>query len=110
MIELGQLEARHEDFAGRNVRIVVSSLEAPGDAAQTQRDFPHLLVLADEGRGLSAAADLVHPHSGPNEIDTSAPTTILVDRQGSVRWLFRPDRVLRRLSPDELLAAVDRHE
>ena len=35
------------------------------------------------------------------------PTTFLVDGSGNVRWLFRPERFLVRLSPAELLAAVD---
>jgi hypothetical protein len=34
---------------------------------------------------------------------------VLVDRQGTVRWTFRPERFLDRLSPDELLAAIDQH-
>ena len=41
--------------------------------------------------------------------DADAPTTILVDGQGVVRWVFRPERFLTRLSPEELLAAVDQH-
>jgi hypothetical protein len=41
--------------------------------------------------------------------DPAAPTTILVDGQGTVRWLFRPDRFLERLSPAQLLAAIDEH-
>jgi peroxiredoxin len=109
MIELGQLEARHADFDKRNTRIVVSSVEGLDDAAKTQADFPHLVVLSDHERKLSDTVDLIHKNSGPDGGDTSAPTTILVDRQGFVRWLFRPDRVLTRLSPSELAAAVDQH-
>ena len=30
----------------------------------------------------------------------------LVDGSGNVRWLFRSDRFLERLSPDQLLAAI----
>jgi hypothetical protein len=109
MIELGQLERRHEDFAHRATRVAVVSLEGTEDARKTQSDFPHLLVLADKGRGLSDAAALIHPHSAPDGSDTSAPTTILVDQQGDVRWLHRPGEVIARLSPDEVLAAIDSH-
>jgi hypothetical protein len=35
--------------------------------------------------------------------------TILVGGQGTVRWLFRPGRFLERLSPAQLLAAIDEH-
>ena len=109
MIELGQLERRHEDFARRNTRVIVASLEGTEDAAETQADFPHLLVLADEGRGLSEAADLVAAHENPHGGDADAPTTFLVDRHGTVRWLFRPGAVITRLSPDEVLRAIDEH-
>jgi alkyl hydroperoxide reductase subunit AhpC len=61
MIELGQLDRRHEDFARRNARVVVVSVEGADDAKKTQTDFPHLLVLADESRGLSDPVGLIHP-------------------------------------------------
>jgi peroxiredoxin len=107
MIELGELERRHEDLSKHNVRVIVISVEGLDDAKKTQADCPHLLVLADEGRGLSEAVALIHPRTGPGGGDTSAPTTILVDRRGVVRRLFRPRSVIVRFSPDEVLEAVD---
>ena len=109
MIELGELERRHDDFARRDTRVIVISLEGLDDAKQTRADFPHLLVLADQGRGLSEAAGLIHPHAAPDGSDAAAPTTILVDRHGTVRWLYRSREVIARLSPDELLQAIDQH-
>jgi peroxiredoxin len=107
MVELGQLEGRHEDFARRNVRVIVISVEGPDDATTTQKDHPHLLVLSDQGRGLSNAVQLIHEHAAPDGSDADTPTTILVDRHGTVRWLFRPSEVIERLSPDDVLQAVD---
>ena len=109
MIELGQLEAHHADFDRRNTRIVISSVEDQDKAAKTQADFPHLVVLSDHERHLSNAVEVIHQHSGPDGGDTSAPTTILVDRQGQVRWVFRPNLVLERLTPGQLAAAIDQH-
>ena len=109
MIELGQLERRHEDFARRNTRVIVVSVEKPDDAQKTQADFPHLLVLADRGRGLSEAGGFLHPHAAPDGSDADAPTTVLVDRHGTVRWLYRSGEVIARLSPDEVLQAIDNH-
>jgi peroxiredoxin len=109
MIELGQLERHHEDFTRRGTRVIVISLEGQDDARQTQARFPHLLVLADAGRGLSEVVGLIHTHSAPDGGDTSAPTTILIDRQGIVRWLYRSGAVVARLSPDEVLQAIDLH-
>jgi peroxiredoxin len=109
MIELGQLEQRHEDFARRNTRVIVVSVEGLDDARQTQADFPHLLVLSDQGRSLSEAVDLIHRRAAPDGSDADAPTTILVDGQGTVRWLYRSPEVIARLSPDEVLQAIDQH-
>jgi hypothetical protein len=58
---------------------------------------------------LTEAASLLHPHAGPSGSDIAMPTTILVDRRGRVRWLYRPPAVVSRLSPDEVLQAIDRH-
>ena len=33
----------------------------------------------------------------------------LVDGRGTVRWTCRPDRFLTRLTPAEMLAALDQH-
>ncbi len=109
MIELGQLERRHEDFAKRNTRVVVVSVEGLSDAQQTQKDFLHLLVLSDSGHQLTEAAGTLHAQAGPDSSDIDAPTTIVVDRRGTVRWLYRSDRAIARLSPDDVLSAVDRY-
>jgi peroxiredoxin len=107
MIELGQLERHHEAFAHRGTRVVVVSMEGLDDAQKTQADFPHLLVLADQGRGLSEAAALIHAGAAPDGGDIDIPTTILVDRPGTVRWLYRSGGVASRLSPEEVLQAID---
>jgi peroxiredoxin len=109
MIELGQLERRHEDFERRQARVVVVSVEGLDDAKQTQKDFPHLVVLSDEGHQLSDALGTMHSHAGRDGGDIDAPTTILVDGRGTVRWLYRSPRIIARLSPDEVLEAIDLH-
>jgi alkyl hydroperoxide reductase subunit AhpC len=108
MTELVQLERRHDEFPKRDARVVVVSVEGTDDARKTQADFPHLTVVSDEDRGLSEAAGLIHPHAAPDGGDTDVPTTILVDRGGTVRWLYRSPSVIERLSPDEVIRAVDR--
>jgi peroxiredoxin len=109
MKELVQLEQLHEEFARRNTRVIVTSLEGTDDAQKTQNQFPHLVVLADQERGLARAADLIHPKVGPDGSDANTPTTVFVDRQGVVRGLYRPDNVTSRLTPDEVLQAVDQY-
>src|SRR5262245_47721452 len=107
MIELGQLEAHHEEFSSRNVRVVAVSIEDQDAARKTQDALPHLVVVADSQAKLISAVEVLHPKAGPNGQDVAAPTTILVDRQGVVRWLYRPGQVLSRLSVKRVLAEVD---
>jgi hypothetical protein len=52
---------------------------------------------------------VVGTHHSPTGAETVSPTTVLVDRHGRVRWVFRPTRYINRLSLAELLAAVDEH-
>lgn len=106
MVELGQLERHHEAFAKQNARVVVASLEGTEEARQTQADFPHLLVLSDHDRHLASAAEVIHERSTPEGGDTSAPTTVIIDQSGVVRWLYRPPSAIARLAPNELLRAV----
>jgi alkyl hydroperoxide reductase subunit AhpC len=104
---LGPRSRRHEDFTQRDTRIIVVSMEGLDDAAKTRAQFPHLVVLADQGRSLSEAAGLVHAGAAPDGGDTDVPTTIIVDRHGIVRWLYRSPQVIARLSPDDVLQAIN---
>src|SRR6266567_3277012 len=103
MIELGELEARHEDFTRRKARLVAVSLEDQETATKTQSKFPHMTAVADGDGRLIDVANVRHANAAPDGRDAAAPTTILIDQAGVVRWVFRPERYLTRLSPDELL-------
>jgi peroxiredoxin len=67
-----------------------------------------LIVLSDADRSLSNAAQVIHARSSPGGGDTSAPTTVLIDSDGKVLWLFRPDRHIERISIPDLLSEIDR--
>ena len=107
MIELGQLESHSKEFEKRNVRVVAVSIEDLKLARETQADFPHLQVVSDHERKLTEAVGVFHAASAPDGGDTSAPTTLLIDGDGTVRWMFRSSNVFSRLSPADLLAAID---
>src|SRR5271163_4250140 len=109
MIELGKLEGRFVEFEKRNTRIIAVSVENQEMAQVSQKQFPHLTIVSDAGRKLSEAVQVIHPGAAPGGEDTDAPTTILLDGTGTVRWLFRPNRVIVRLTPDEVLASVDQY-
>src|SRR6516165_286453 len=105
MIELGQLEAHHDEFAKRHTRVVAVSVDDLDDSKKTKQDAPHLVVVADTDHKLVNAVQVQYGSEGGK--DVAAPTTILVDKHGVVRAVFRPTNVARRLSPSEVLAMVD---
>ena len=107
MVELGQLEKYHAEFAKRNVRVVVISNDKPTTAQKTQADFPHLVVVSDSDQNMAKALQVIHSGAGATGDDTNAPTTFLVDGDGRVRQMMRPERFLSRYSPQEVLAAID---
>ncbi len=109
MVELGEFQREIAKFQERKTTVYAISLEDMSLAKETQNDFAGLRVVSDGERRMAEAFEVIHPSSAPDGGDTAAPTTILVDGAGLVRWTFRPDRVVRRLSPAELLAAVDQH-
>jgi peroxiredoxin len=111
MTELGELESHFQEFKNRKDRvdIVAISTDNREDAQKSQTQFPHLKVVADTDQKMCQTLKVMHPGAGSGGQDTAAPTTILVDGEGTVRWLFRPDRFLERLSPAQLMAAIDAH-
>jgi peroxiredoxin len=109
MVELGELEKHHADFDQRNVRLVAISRDDLEDSKKTQDAFPHLQIVSDVDHKVADALAVIDKGHGPGGQDTNAPTTMLVDGSGTVRWIGRPNRFLVRLSPEELLKAVDQH-
>jgi peroxiredoxin len=107
MVELGELERYHEQFAERHVRVVVVSNDDLETARATQADFPHLVVVSDARQNMAKAIQVIHAGVGPYGGDTNAPTTFLLDGGGQVRWFFRSRRYIVRLAPNELLKSID---
>lgn len=108
MKELVQLQDKYEEFAKRKVRVVAISDDDQETAQKTQGDFPRLVIISDRDQKIARAMAVLHPgadnHRGG---DTNAPTTFFVDGEGYVRRFYRAESYLRRLSPTEVLAAID---
>ena len=110
MVELGQLEERHADFEKRKVRVLAISQDDLENSKKTQEACPHLQIVSDANASIANALELLDKvHHGPKGEETNAPTMMLVDGAGTVRWIYRADRFMVRLSPDDLLKAVDEH-
>jgi peroxiredoxin len=107
MIELGQLEAHHESFAARGIRVYAISSDNEALAKMTKAKFPNLIIVSDVEQNVAKAMEVLHPGAAPDGKDANAPTTFLVDGKGEVRWLHRPDRITDRMPPAQLLAEID---
>ena len=108
MTQLKELENHSEEFRRLGAEVAVVSIEDVGMAAETKRDFPSLIVISDERRELSNGIELINPGFGPDGGDSAAPTILLVDDTGTVRWLHRPTRFIARPSATELAATIER--
>jgi peroxiredoxin len=107
MYELGQLEAHHEAFAKRGIRVYAISNDNENLAKLTQAKVPHLNIVSDAEFNVAKAMQVVQPGAAPDGTDANAPTTFIVDGTGQVRWLYRPERITDRLPPEQLLQAID---
>ena len=109
MIELGQLEAKHQDFTSRNIRIVAASVDRPEEAAKTQQQFPHITIVSDAEEQLMRATGMLGPQKSPEGKVIADPTTVLVNRTGTVDAILRADRYINRPTPDEVLSVAQKH-
>ncbi len=75
---------------------------------KTKQKVPHLVVVADSDHKLVDAVQVLHAGAGEHGEDIAAPTTMLVDKDGVVRALFRPTSIASRLSASEVLEMVDK--
>jgi peroxiredoxin len=107
MTQLTELDSHHADFERAGAEVVVVSVEDLEKASQTKRDFPHLTVVSDKEQELSKAIDLINQAASPEGADIAAPTIILLDGAGQVRWLHRPERIIARPSAKELVAKIE---
>ena len=62
--------------------------------------------LADPDLAVIRRLGLVHAGGGPGGTDVPRPATIVVDRNGIVRWAQLSDNVQSRPDPGDVLRAV----
>ncbi|MBI3920725.1 MAG: peroxiredoxin family protein [Armatimonadetes bacterium] len=107
MVELGQLQESLQAFAARGVSLVAVSVDAPEVSARLQKrlraGFP---VLSDPGLVLIDRLGLRHERAYLGR-DMAIPTLFLVDREGIVRWVYRPPTIRVRAKPAEILRRID---
>ena len=62
--------------------------------------------VTDRDLAVSRRLGLVHPKAGPEGQDVSKPATIVIDREGVVRWAKYASNIQARPDPDEILKVV----
>jgi peroxiredoxin len=62
--------------------------------------------VADRDLALTRSWGLVHPRGGPEGQDVPRPATVVVDREGLVRWFSVSRNYQVRPDPDDVLRAV----
>jgi len=62
--------------------------------------------LADGDLALTRRYGLLHARGGPRGEDVPIPTTVVIDRQGIVRWLSIGDNYQVRPDPQDVARAV----
>ena len=107
MAELQGLGAALSDAERAGLEIIAISPD-PNERSQKLAEGLHLgyRFLADRDLAVARAYGLVHPRGGPKGEDVPRPATIVVDRDGVVRWFSVSHNFQVRPDPADVLRAV----
>ena len=107
MAELQGLGAELSEAEKAGVEIVAVSPD-PNEQSHKMAEGLHLgyRFLADRDLAVSRRYGLVHPRGGPNGEDVPRPATIVLDRDGVVRWVSVSRNFQVRPDPGDVLRAV----
>jgi peroxiredoxin len=107
MSELQGLGAEVSDAERAGVEILAVSPD-PNERSQQVAEGLRLgfRFLADRDLAVTRRWGLVHPGAGPDGQDVPRPATIVLDRDGVVRWFSVSRNYQVRPDPDEVLRAV----
>ena len=117
MTELGELRKHYRDILDRRVEVVAVSVDPPDVSERLRRkiDLP-IRFLSDERGTLMDALHVRHRNGMPPSFithratdgrDPFLSTTFLLDEEGVIRWVYRPDTYRVRAPAREVLRAID---
>ena len=108
MSELQGLQLSRDELRGRGCAVagvVVDPVETNADLVRAAGlGFP---ILADPDLRMIDAYGLRHPGAGPDGHDIAHSASVLIDRDGIVRWAFVTRNFRVRPTPTNVLAAID---
>ena len=107
MAELQGLGAQLSDAEQAGVAIVAISPDSNEQSQQVAEGL-HLnyRFLADRDLAVARRYGLIHSAGGPNGEDVPKPATIVVDRNGTVRWFKVAHNFQVRPDPGDVLKVV----
>jgi len=104
-----QLESQKREMDATGARLVYIAAEKRGGVwkpetylAKHPASFPFLL---DEDRAVTKAYGL-HHRIGTDALDIAHPATLVIDRGGTIRWIYRGENQHDRAPIDDVLKAV----
>jgi peroxiredoxin len=105
--ELQGLGAALSEAERAGVAIVAVSPDA-NERSQTLANGLRLSYrfVADRDLAVTRRYGLIHPRGGPDGEDVPRPATIVLDRDGVVRWLSVSSNIQVRPDPDAVLRAI----
>ena len=107
MAELQGLGAELSEAEKAGVQVVAVSPD-PNERSHTMAKGLHLgyRFLADRDLAVCRRYGLIHPRGGPNGEDVPRPATVVLDREGIVRWMSLSTNFQVRPDPGDVLRAV----
>jgi peroxiredoxin len=106
---MAQFESQKQKIAKAGAQLVYVAAERRGGVwkpetflAKHPISFPFLL---DEDSAVTKEYGLYHA-IGIDAFDIAHPATLVIDRQGTVRWIYRGDNQHDRAPLDEVVTAV----
>jgi peroxiredoxin len=107
MSELQGLGARLSEVERAGVEIILISPD-PNERSQRVAEGLRLRYrfLADRDLAVARRYGLVHVRGGPEGQDVPRPATVVLDREGVVRWFSVTRNIQVRPDPDDVLRAV----
>ena len=107
MAELQGLGAALSEAEKAGVEVVAVS-PGPNERSQKVAEGLHLgyRFVADRDLAVTRRYGLVHAHGGPNGEDVPQPATVVLDRDGVVRWFSVSHNFQVRPDPGDVIRIV----
>ena len=107
-MELEQLQNYYGTIRTYGGEIYAVSIDSPEvNRALRERVGADYIFLSDPDATVLDQLNIRHHTPNPSGKDIAIPTQILVDKNGIVRWIYRPSNYRIRARPETVLAVLE---